>query len=382
MITPSWEGVQEVREPRLPACQCGADYDDHTANYGAEIGCRRTGCRQYRAAPQAQDRADFLSERLTGIGGSDSASLFNLGYGCRRRLWYEKRGTTPDSEFEVTGPIELGQYLEPFIARKYEQKTGRQVESRGLLRHPDVAELIVHVDRIIRSEHRPDLGVLEIKAVGRGVYAKIKREGMPEDYVLQLQHGMLVTGLQWGSFAVLNRDNGELLWWDVKREEDACQMILEEAPLFWAEVENGPSPDTLDPEDSRCGSCQFARQCQGAALIQLAETQGDKIEHDETLRPLLAEYDERKAIVEEAEALLDETKEVIRERMGARGAVRCNGRPIYYRAQTTRRWDDPALVEAWSRAAGKVDYDGRFIPAGGAETKFKKASESRPLRIY
>lgn len=333
-------------------------------------------------------REDFLAERRTGIGGSDVAALFSVGYGCERELWYDKRGVEPDYGFQETGPIELGRYLEPYIAERYARKTGRIVETRGLLRHPEQPELIVHVDRIIRAQERPEPGVLEIKALGRAMFAKVKREGILEDYVLQVQQGMLVAGMPWGGFAVMNRDDGELLHWDVERDEDICQSIREQAPLFWAKVENGPAPDMLDPEDRRCQKCQYRRQCQGAALMELAEKQTTDGEYDESLRPLLAEFDERKALAEEAADLLEETREVIRTAMGDRGLVLLKGsdpkkpRKIHFKANTVRRWDDDALSDAWANAAGSVDYDGTFLPRGGADTLFKRASEQRPLRIY
>ncbi len=68
--------------------------------------------------------------------------------------------------------------------------------------------------------------------------------------------------------------------------------------------------------------------------------------------------------------------------LGARQAVRVAGRPVYYRPQVSMRWDGDAIAEAYARAAGKVDYDGRFIPAANIARTFKTPSESRPLRIY
>lgn len=282
------------------------------------------------------DRAAFLAERSTGIGGSDIASVFNLGYGCRLRLWREKRGQEPDYPSEESGPMELGVVLEPHIAAKYEKKTGRSVAIEGVRRHVDSPELLVHVDRIIYSSHRPDLGVLECKAVGRAMYWKIKREGMPEDYILQLQHGMLVTNLQWGSFAVMNRDNGDLLWWDVSRDEAVCREILQEGPIFWAQVQNGPAPEPLDPEDRRCQTCEYRLSCQGNALVSVAKE--SEYQADESLRPLVLEFLERRALAKEADDLLDETKEAMKAALGDRGMVTAAGVKIQYYTITKKEY--------------------------------------------
>ena len=42
------------------------------------------------------DRAQFLQDRKQGVGGSDIASLFNIGWGCKRRLFYDKTNTPED----------------------------------------------------------------------------------------------------------------------------------------------------------------------------------------------------------------------------------------------------------------------------------------------
>ena len=56
---------------------------------------------------------------------------------------------------------------------------------------------------------------------------------------------MLVTQRVWGSYSILNRDNGAIVWWDVDRDDAVCNAILEDGPIFWAQVENGPAPEIL-----------------------------------------------------------------------------------------------------------------------------------------
>jgi putative phage-type endonuclease len=331
------------------------------------------------------EREAFLSERRAGIGGSDIAAVFNLGYGCRLQLWREKRGEKPDYPDQENGPMRLGRWLEPHIAEEYARLTGRKVEERGLAKHPDHPELLVHVDRIIWDGDRPGMpGVLEIKALGRAMFSKAKREGLPDDYLLQVQHGMLVTGCTWGAFAVMNRDSGDIEHWDVEAEPDAQRMIIEDGPIFWSQVENGPAPELLEPDDRRCQTCHYRRSCQGNALIQIAAKDTGEIPDDETLRPLLVEYDERKALHEEAEGLVDETKEAIRTAMGERTAVRSAGRPIYFRPQERKTLESGPMVTALSLAWGTVDYDGTFLArkVKDVEERFRKTSVSRPLRVY
>lgn len=334
-------------------------------------------------------RDAFLAERLTGIGGSDIASVFNLGYGCRKRLWLEKRSVPPDYPNEESGPMKLGKVLEPFIAAEYERITGRTVLIEPCLRHQDHEYLLVHIDRTLYDESRggPDNpGVLEIKAVGRAAFYKYKREGLPEDYILQLQHGMLVSLRTWGAFSVMSRDSGELAHWDVERDEAICAEILAEGPAFWATVENGPMPDMLEPDDKRCQKCPYRKSCQGAALMACEDT--GSIQRDESLLPLLEEFRERQALAKEAEELLDETKEEIKTALGVRTAVECGDAKIYFRPQTARRWDSKGLETGFSdwlkTTIRRVNAGELTIVQAVSDMAecFKKGSESRPLRVY
>lgn len=263
--------------------------------------------------------------------------------------------------------MDLFRVLEPHAAARYCELTGRAAVIEPMQRHAELEWAIVHTDRVLYAEDRGGMewpGVLEIKCLGRAMFAKTKREGLPEDYILQLNHGMGVTGRTWGAFCVMSRDSGDILHWDVEFDGDIWREIVDAGGAFWATVENGPMPDTLEPDDRRCQRCEYRRSCQGAALIQIS---GTDIDRDDALLPLLAEYDERRALADEAEELLDEIKEDLRTMMGDRSAVECaGGRRIYYRPQTTVRIDMKALRLEMPEIA----------------KRFEKPTSSRFLRIF
>lgn len=278
-----------------------------------------------------QTREEFLADRRTGIGGSDIAGVLNIGYGCSLRLFNQKRGIEPDYPEEQNDAMALGQFLEPFFADKYAKQTGRPLTVPEIMHHPDHPELFVHADRMIVSGYVPgpfDMGVLEIKSLGRATFWRTKREGLADDYSLQLQHAMLVTGATWGSFAIGSRDSGELLWWDVMRDEKLIDRILVEALRFWVQVENGPAPEKLDPDDKRCQQCGYRGRCHGDGFIGIAPP--PEYEQDDSLAPLVAEYLERRALRKEAVELFDETKEELATRMGQRGKVMAAGNKIQH----------------------------------------------------
>lgn len=339
-------------------------------------------------------RTEFLDARRQGLGGSDIASLFGIGYGCRLRLWRDKRNQPVDYEAELPEFVELGAYLESFIADKYQRVTGRTVETRDRLTHPEYPELAVNVDRIINPESASP-GVLEIKAVGREVFYNVKRNGLPDDYILQLQHGMLVTGYTWGAFAVMNRDNAALLHWDVQRDQKICDLILRQGPLFWALVQNGPAPEMLDPNDKRCHSCEYRRSCQGAALAPLDDS-GDMPQAPD-LAELLTEYERLDALYSckladnsrgtETDAQMEAVRSEIKAVLGERQAVMVGADKVYFRPQAGRETLDPAIVVTYekirmslrSRAEDVEAFDKAF-PA--ASTFQKRGNPFKVLRIY
>ena len=314
------------------------------------------------------DRAAFLADRKKGVGGSDIASLFGVGWGCRRRLFYDKTSHVPDYPREENLLMALGNVLEPWFAERYAKETGRgvTVEDDPMI-NDAVPNLRVNVDRGTINEPWPQewiedpdgpapkadgnevldwvlkhKGILEIKSVGRSAFFKYKREGLPQDYILQLQAGMLASGLSFGSFAIGCRDNGELHYWDVERSEALCAEIAAEVPKFWELVEefknlivvgtthqaNALAPPRLAPDDRRCQSCEFRATCQGSALISIAPA--SDYTPDESLRPLVQEFIERRALAKQANDLLDETKEELKSELGDRGMVSSGGAKILY----------------------------------------------------
>lgn len=326
--------------------------------------------------------AELLADRATGIGGSDVASVLGVGYGCPLRLYRQKRGEVPDYPREETAAMELGKLLEPWVAKKFAEKYGADLKEVAMQRSSRYPFLLVHADRLYWKMTAAIGGVLEIKAVGSRVFYQAKREGLPIDYLLQLQWGMGLWRSPVGAFAIVNRDNGEILDWEHGRDDELLEMARDKAISLWSDIQAGNPPARLEPDDRRCQRCEYRRTCQGNALIQVSDK---KIEADESLRPLLADYEIMKADAEIATDALEAQKELIRDAMGDRGAVACGQNKVYYRSQVRESWATDAMAKDWCRLAGKVDYDGEFIPAAPAvvlERFHKPGMPFRVLRVY
>jgi len=343
----------------------------------------------------------FLAERRTGIGGSDVHHIFNTEpWGCARRLFYEKRGTEPDRPDKRDARLlTRGKKLESLVADEYCEATGRNVtEIQSAIRHPLHPELMVHVDRSIAPcvptfAHPDDPrmakewgpGVLECKTAGREVFFRVKREGMPDAYILQLQHALYVRCEEWGSFALTWPDGWQTIWWDIEPDPELQATIRDEALKFWALVENGPAPERLAPEDARCHRCVYSGQCQGAAMEELMRCAGAGADRDLTLGPLLREFLDTRALQEEAGSIHLGVKEELKAALGDRILVEVPGMgKIHFKPQL--EWNT-ALLEATLPAVAaqfrtKYDLGGLSKAHPELETRFKRAGTTRPLKFY
>lgn len=301
-------------------------------------------------------REELLADRQTGVGGSDAASVMNQGYGCRRRLWYEKRGVAPDYPREELPIMRRGSKLEEIIRQEYREATGgRAVHLADVQRNRDYEFLLVHPDGLIldglvfdEPNDQLDLrtGVLEIKTMGEWMFRRAKREGLPIDYALQLQWALMVTGFSWGSFAIFHPDSWSLLWFDMERDAELCKVLLREGVAFWGLVENGPEPERLDAADRRCRDCGWRTQCQGERLLEAAKAEpvDGEVPYDVSLAGLVKEYRQAAEIEAEATELLEGVKNRLKVALGDRQVVDTHGARIYFRATPYKEYTVRASV--------------------------------------
>lgn len=311
------------------------------------------------------------------LGGSDFASVFSLEpYGCRRQLWYTKRGQKPDYPPQDKGVFRRGHALEPIIAGLYSESTGRKLVKRTKWPKSSISWMRGQPDRhITANQDGRGGGVLEIKTSGIWMFRKFVKEGLPQGYILQLQFYLWLARAKWGAFAILEAENWNFKTFEVERDEQLIGSIERAGHKFIREVENGPDPERLDPNDKRCGECPFRSTCQKDAWRAAADKAlGEGLEEvkvldsDEGLERLLTEHREMKNISDEATEKLNEIKDGIRTRMKEIGseAVQVPGNRVYHRASIRKTLDSKRLR--------------KDLPA--IADKYTRAVESTSLRIY
>ncbi len=316
-----------------------------------------------------------LGDRTKYIGGSDIHHILNLEpYGCAYRLWAEKRGIIPDFNLQENPLFELGKALEPYIVDCYARDKQAILKNAFDLGVPtDMPFMNCHPDRIISvgslGVKKP--GILECKSCSGAVFRKIKKTGQVPDYwMVQLQSYFWFYCVNWGEFAGLNRDSGELIYIKINRNEKLISDILDSCHAFWKRVEHGPAPERLAPEDKRCLRCNRLKQCHGIENAPLPEKEAG-VEYEDARNDMAIEgaqygYKEACEYVKEAEDLKEERGNYLKSLLENRPAVFTNvGKTIYQPVQTTR-WDTKRLETEHPEL----------------KQKFCKTSTSRPLRVF
>lgn len=345
-----------------------------------------------------QEQSEFMASRMEGIGGSDIGSLLSsqieVEYGCERRLWYRLSGYPADGAENQTEPMLLGNILEDSIRRAYSDRTGRRVDQVGLKKHPTISCLQYHDDGLIHPGHddpRSTNGVLEVKAVGREMMAKVNERGLPIDYICQLAGGQASHSLEWGEFAVGTREDllplvaielsarlsgqpipeiprqPKIVHFEMERQTAIIELIENYAPKFWLTLKDESKiPPRLEPESPRCGRCQYQNSCQGAAVMAGIEPELS-IPRRNDLNPLINEYQTRSALLEEATALVKETQDKFRAELGATTAVKVQidgkWKNILYRLTKGRQSIDGPRLAAQYDALRRAAIDAGLIGA-------------------
>lgn len=303
-------------------------------------------------------------DRTGYIGGSDVPAIFNIDYGCQRRCWYEKRGVEPDYPLQENYHMLRGKEFEGNALRKYKKQTGRKLLNKMppllLEMYPFIGG---HVDAVTKADTAP----VEVKCPSVRNFAKIKREGIPEGYVLQLHHYMGLLNADYGSYAIFSTETTELFIIDVPRNNKLIYTILQAEMEFWEKVQKAIEPERLLLTDKRCQSCNWRVICQGI-FQEHEQSFWDK--ELATPRPdlesLVQDYARARTIFNEAEEYFEETKNNLKANLGDTQIADVMGIKVYYQQFEQSRWDlkrleteHPELVK---------DY--------------KQKSISRSLRVY
>jgi putative phage-type endonuclease len=297
-------------------------------------------------------RSEWLQQRQLGIGGSDAPVIHGVSpWKTPYELWLEK--TTPVVD-DPSNPDQLrGKHLEPIADTVYREKTGRStIEVFTPFAHGEYPYMRGNVDRLTCGENDHGDGVLEIKCPRSQTFSKIRREGLPDYILVQLQHYLAVTGLSWGSVAIFCADAWDMIHFDVEADASLRDILIEKEAEFWHHVETRTPP----PVDTK-------------PAVDLPPVGGElvRIETDEW-RKAVEDLRLAKEIADEAAALEAAAKEQIQKLMDAAEADVAEG---------------PGLRVYWKTSAGRKTFDRKALAKAHPEidlSAFEKVGA--PLRAF
>ena len=200
-------------------------------------------------------KEEWLKYRTQGIGGSDVSVIAGVNpFKSICQLWREKTGQIEPEQTE-NEYAHFGTMLEPIVKKEFMERTGLKVRTRkALLQSSEYPFMIADLDG--STNENGEMCIFEAKTAS-AYKQSVWEEGVPVEYVLQVQHYMAVTGARKAYVAVLVGGN-HFYYHKIARDEELIQKIIVMEKYFWEQyvvAGKEPIPDgssaTTDYLDSR-----------------------------------------------------------------------------------------------------------------------------------
>jgi putative phage-type endonuclease len=287
-----------------------------------------------------------LAERRTGVGASEVAAILGLSKFRRPMdVYLEKRGLVDaDPSTEVT---RWGTLLEDVIAMRYcewmseAHGIGVWVEGDGRTTvRKDGTPWFCTPDRIVHSRPLDENGtkdrwLLQVKnTMWPDEWGEAGTDEIPDEYLVQVQWEMMVTGMARCDVAVLFRGN-EFRVYTVDAKPALQALLVEQVKHFWNETLAG-NPPPLDASDAtrRYLLTLYPKQRDDDLLL----TSGEVVDR-------VMDYAAKRAAFEAAEAAKvlaeNELKAIIGEKSGLMGPW---GRITWRAGKDIEKQDKDAVI--------------------------------------
>lgn len=209
------------------------------------------------------NEAEWLKARLNGIGGSEASAVIGMNpYMSNTDLWQLKtrRKKAPDisSNAHVVYGHSAEAPLRELFALDYPQYEVSYGGAFDMVHNPDHPWLFATLDGRLVERDTGRRGILEIKTteILRSMAKEKWRDGVPQNYYVQLCHQLLATG--W-DFAVLHAQLKRVWDGEVKSTrqtyfieradvQDDLNYLLAEEIKFWGYVQRDQMPPLILPE--------------------------------------------------------------------------------------------------------------------------------------
>jgi len=292
-------------------------------------------------------RDEWLTARMTGIGGSDVAAILGLStYSTPRDIYYSKKGVKDNGSFLTR----TGSHMESLISNFFSEETGFMVDldkhmyTRGIFK--------ANIDRWLPGPKT----FVEIKNMNMMKFNEVKYKGIPAPHNLQMQHYMYVLGLEscwycaFGGFTLFRQE----VKYDKDLYEGEVMQILES---FW----NMHVLKDIPPDD----------ETKAVDLVKIPDVPNEDILFIKGIdwEKAITSLRDLKGQLADIAALHDEAKDKIKDMMGDNEILDGFNARIYYKY-----------------SKGKLGFDKKgFIaenPDIDLEKHYKRGKASRSFKTY
>lgn len=274
--------------------------------------------------------ADWLEYRRQGIGGSDASVVCGINrYKSPVELWLDKTGQFPPQE--AGEAAYWGTQLEPFVRAEFTKRTGIEVNlANYILQSEEQPFMLANLDGNCEVM---DVGICGFEAKTASAYKAGEWEDtIPDEYMLQVQHYMAVTGYAGFYIAVLIGGN-TFKWKFVERDEELISMLIELETAFWNHVQDC-TPPPLDGSDA---SAKFLADRFHDSIPQSHITLPD------TAVDLLAQYDEACEQLEIVTEQKQRAENLLKEMMGENEVGTAGERIVTWKSVSQERLDGKTM---------------------------------------
>ena len=198
-------------------------------------------------------RDEWLEWRRKGLGGSDAAAVLGISpFRTARDLYFDKLGVVTADDQENWVALEMGNLLEPLVARIFAKKTGLKIFQRKcMFQHPEHPWMLADLDYLVEL---PDgsIAILEIKTTNYNAKDKWWYNGeeiVPVYYEAQGRHYMAVMNIDRVYFCCLYGNNEEeAIIRHIDRDMGYEEELIALEDSFWHDnvLAQEPPPYTED----------------------------------------------------------------------------------------------------------------------------------------
>ena len=285
---------------------------------------------QILASTENMPYPEWLEWRKKGIGGSDASVVCGISrYKSPVELWLDKTGQIQSAE--AGEAAYWGTLLESVVRSEFSKRTGIEVQCvNQLLQSEEHPFMLANLDGV--CEH-PEYGTCIFEAKTASAYkAGEWDDAIPDEYQLQIQHYLAVTGYRGAYIAVLIGGNA-FRWKFIERDEELISMLIDLEENFWYHVQTNTPP----PMDGSDASARF-----------LAERFPDSVPKSQITLPdtateLLQQYDAACEQLNIATERKQYAENLLKEMMGSNEIGTVGDRTVTWKSIMQERLDSKTL---------------------------------------